>query len=429
MATLSQIDSLLQAYIDGELGEAERIILEKELASDSRLRKQLQERQAISALMFESLEPARLKENLTARIMGHLPIMDARIDDSRQRMVQEVNWRAKHRRGRAQFFFTLLPALAPVLLLILGFALFTAWPETEDTSSQTVGMVTFENGDVRASTSDMLVSRRVELRAAVRENQHYALGEDSTLMLSLAGPSSVKVDENTDLDVINARNLKVTNGRIWLNIAKDKSKFRVLTPAGDITVFGTKFGVEVTPHETVVTLQEGSVHVENNVTFAVLEPDTMIRMRRDQTSLKPERVDAKERLAWAFSIQPDSAAEDEFFATVKPLGSTIIRAEQMWRLDTRNHEVPSSITFTWKPDLFTVGHSSYDVYVYDESMNPLFVGHIPGELFGKPERNSYQMKIPETNDINNMTVFIRIVANDRNGSIETTFTEVSVMGV
>lgn len=429
MATLPQIESLLQAYIDGELGDAERIVLERELSKSAALRRKLEERQATAALLFESMAPARLREDLTSRVMGHLPVMDSRISEVRQRMVQEVNWRAKHKRGRGQLFFALMPALAPVLLLILGLALATAWPEDEDATAQTVGMVTYEQGSVRSLTQDMLVRRRVQLEAPVLANQQYRSGADSAVMLSLAGPTVVKAGENTELEVINARNLVVNQGRVWLNVAKDKSKFRVMTPSGDITVFGTKFGVEVRPDETVVTLQEGTVHVENNMTFAVLEPDMMIRMRSNQVTLEPERIDAKERLAWAFALQGDPKAVEAFAETVQPLGSTIIRAEQMWRLDTRNHEVPSTITFTWKPDLYTVGHSSYDVYVYNEEMDPLFVGHLPGELFGEKERNSYQMRVPETHSINDMTVFIRIVANDQQGSIETAFTEVSVMGV
>lgn len=429
MAALSQIDSLLQAYIDGELGDAERIILERELGTSVSLRTQLAERQATAAMMFEALDPVRLQKDLTSQIMGHLPVMDSRLEDVRQRMVQEVNWRAKHKHGRAQFFFTLLPALAPVLLLVIGFALFTAWPDPESKAAQTVGMVTFEQGSVRSSTEDMLVRRRVQKLAPVHENQQYVLGPESTLMLSLAGPTHIKVTGDTSLEVINARNLKVNSGRVWLNVAKDKSKFRVMTPSGDITVFGTKFGVEVRGDETFVTLQEGSVHVENNLTFAVLEANMRVRMRANQVELTPERVDAKEQMAWAFAIQPEQEAQEAFFSTVRPLGSTIIRAEQMWRLDTRDHEVPSFITFTWKPSLFTTGYSSYDVYVYNEEMEPLFVGHLPGSLFADKDQTSYQMPVPESHSIDNMTVFIRVVANDQDGTIETGFSEVSVMGM
>ena len=115
MASCTQIDGLLQGYIDGELGASERVILEQHVSECATCAALLRRHQRSSAALFEAYSGDRLTRDLSAQVLEHLP----ELESSREN-VEDLNWRAKHPgyfHGRMR---QIVPAAAAVLLVVLG---------------------------------------------------------------------------------------------------------------------------------------------------------------------------------------------------------------------------------------------------------------------------------------------------------------------
>ncbi len=423
MASCKQVDSLIQAYIDDELGVSERAIFEQHL-SECRQCKAAEARQrAGAALLFEAFEPHRLDHDMTASVMAHLPDLE----DSRR--LREFNQRAKNPRSRWAGLLTWGPALAPVLMLMLAFALWYSWPTSQAYIGVTVGMVTAKDGELLSKHDQSYDNwRRAALEETVSKGDRVETMAGSRAMISLAGPTTLKMGENTSIQVRDSRTLSMDRGIIWLSVNKAPRKFRIETPAGDVTVFGTVFQVEANDFETVVTLEEGSVTVGNDLDFVMLDPNEQVRVVRGEQISKPQRVDANLILSWADSIQPHADAMVLFARAITPLPPGLIPAEQFYRCDTRNQGLPSHFKFEWKTDNKLSGHCSYDIYVYDEEWEPLFkVGPVSGKVFADKDHNSLQLALPEGESIANRVIYLKLVPDDRSGMLETNFEAVSAV--
>jgi len=369
---------------------------------------------------------------LTARAEVHpekWAVIEDRDGDVTKWSYRELNRRAKNPRNSTRFIMTAVPAMAAALLLVMGLALYASWPSNEAGARQAVGMVTLADGSVYATESEGSPRRPVALQSFVRPGERYETGAGAAFAFGLAGPSEIRVAPDSRLKVGDARALSLEKGLIWLDVAEGDRHFRVETPAGNVTVFGTTFSVEVADGHTVVTLEDGEVNVENNVDFTVLHPDRQVTAGPNTRPLVPVTVDATALMAWADEFKPDDKAERLFLATIKTSDVKELRAEQIWRLDTRGKVVPRAITFEWNPDVYRVGHASYDVYVYDENMKPLFSSRIDGSEFGDKSHDHYTVRVPSHESLGEKTVFIKLVPDESTGSIETTFTEVSVVGM
>ena len=92
-------------------------------------------------------------------------------------------------------------------------------------------------------------------------------------------------------------------------VAEDERRyFRVLTPLGDIKVFGTIFGVEVSTTKMVVTVAEGTVQVENGNTFvAELNEGYQVELGLGDKHIEPHSVEPRTQLAWADALDFCSA--------------------------------------------------------------------------------------------------------------------------
>jgi len=422
VASCTQIDNLLPAYVDGELSDSEKVILEQHVSGCRSCEALLRRQKTCSAVLFEALGEHRLATDMTPTIMAHLPEMDFTYQ-----VAHEVTWRAKHPQKRTKVLLALFPALAPALLLVLGVALGDAWPPADSDGIRQVGMITYQDGKALRSRDESTDRQRVALRSVVNAKERFETGEKAGLLIGLAGPTQVKVDENTRVKVDHERKISVETGRVWLDVCKHESYFRVTTPAGDITVFGTIFNVEVKDDCTLVTVSEGEVQVQNDVTFTVIGPGQQAELRAGQKPLKTQTVDPVAATSWAETIQPDPDANKLFLSTIKIDNLTIIRGEQVFVLDIRKHAV-RTITFEWKPDPFTTGHCGYHIYVADDRMKPLFKAHIDAKNFDEKGQTSFDVIVPDDVDLSNVAVaHVSVLPDNRTGVIETSFTEVAAL--
>lgn len=424
MASCTQVDSLLQAHIDGELSAAEKAIFEQHIAECPSCAALLRRQKASSALLFEALSDHRLRRDLAPGVLAHLPEMEPSYIRA-----HEMTMRTKRQGKPVKPFRMLMPVAAVTVLLVLAFLLAWSWPPDLQNENRVVGMVTYQNGTVLRSHEDSTQRAHVGLKALVTEDDRFETVDNGLLMLTLAGPTQLKVDKNTRVKVADEREISVETGRILLSVARDERLFRVKTPSGDITVFGTIFNVEVTPDHTTVTVGSGHVQVSNDVAFTQLEPGQQVTVRLAEKPLRKVSVDAQSVMAWALNIQPDVDTLKLCQTTVRPAAVKVLRAEQAFVVDVSQHTV-RSIRFEWKPDNLPVGHCGYHVFVSDDHMTPLFKGDIPGTVFRDKDRSSFELSVPDGVSVADKNVLhISMVPDTDTGSMGTPFTEVAALSL
>jgi len=387
---------------------------------------QLDRQRAANAMLFDAFSEHRLQRSLVPDIMAHLP----ELDDAR--LVRQVNQRLKYRPDFSRWFFAVMVPVVTVLVIALGLATLHALPGWQDKPvvAQAIGMVTFQHGTVRSLMPKDTVWKDADTHAPIARDEIFSTDKDSAMIASIAGPSMVKVAENGRVKVGDDRRVGLQSGKIWLHVAKSaqgKRVFRVHTPDGNITVFGTTFGVDVQDGKTLVTLLEGEVTVENDVTFATLKPNQQIELKRGVSPLQPYSVNAANELAWADAIQPDGVAQADFLSTIHPLGETVVRAENVWRVNTGNLTV-TNMTFTWDPAKRRDNLCSYVVYVTDDAGHPLFVGRIESHDLAQDGRAQVELSVPADALQPNTTAYVRLVPDTASGAIETDFNDVAFVG-
>lgn len=427
MAGRPHIESLLQAYLDGELTPSEKVLFERERAESPEFARKVEKAQQVAALLIETLGAHGRTHDLTPDIMAHLPEIDAAGEYKRQEIARETTWRTKHPRSRANLFLTALSAMAPVVLAILGFAIFQAWPGSEG-EPQLIGMVTSVSGTTRLHDAAGLSSHNASLLTALHAGDSLESHAESGFALALSGPTLIKAPASSRVKLIGPRTIHLEKGRAWLDVAKNAERFRVRTAMGDITVFGTVFDVEVQPGHVVVTLQEGEVTVENGTDFTVLYPGQQARMQSGQVSIEKRDVDAAQVLAWAGAIQPDPTAYATFLSAVGQLSDNVLRAEQVWWVDTRSQTGVQAMAFTWESTQTLVAPMSYDVLVYNENMQPLFSRRLEGGLLSNATARQVELQIPQGAELGTTTTFVRLVPDESTGDHEVLFKEVSLIG-
>jgi len=428
VASKSNIESLLQGYLDNELSPGERAIVERELARDADLRRLLDQQRDTAALMFEALGAHRQKDDLVGAVMAHLPEMEGSNAYTARDSAHDVNWRAKHPRAARFRFLTFAPTLASLILVVMGFAILYAWPPDLPESRELIGMVAGSWDDVKFHDGASLQTEAASLMHLVREGDEIETGEAGTALVALSGPTFVKIDKNSRFRATNARTVKMYKGKMWLNVAKHNRKFRVQTPEGTVTVFGTTFGVEVLPGRVIVTLEEGEVTVENGQDFVVLYPGEQANVFGDTKAIEKSSVDAASMLAWAKGIQSDPNAMREFHSVIRPLPRTVLYAEQVWWVDIKSFEgEPSALTLSWSPLPEGQAPLDYDMLVYDENMTPLFSRRLTADTFTQPP---YKVEVPIPSDsaTGSTTAFVRLVPDVNHGQFEVDFGEVAVIG-
>jgi hypothetical protein len=423
---------LFQAYIDGELGQADKLILEKHLSGCSTCVKVLEQQKSSSAMLFEAFLQKRLSHDLRDMVIAHLPEMEdfaapatlpAMKTHSNVRTVAEVNWRAKHPRTR--LFRTLFPVLAASVLLVFSLAVIVAsWPE-RGIEDNIVGMVTFTGGDSLSNENDSVNRKVVQLEGMIEVGERFETRDEGSLMLSLAGASHVKVAEKTRVKILTDREISVEQGKVWLDVGKDDRLFKVTTPFGKVIVFGTVFEVVVTSSGTTVTVEEGDVHVENESgAFSDLLTGEQVEVHHDQKQLVPHAVDTESLLAWARAIKADRSAEKLYLAKIRPRKPKIMQAEEMFRIVT-DGQLVEQITLNWKQDgFYTTGHCGYQVNVYDEEMNLLFKKYIGPSIFDRNDISQHTIELTGQNVITNKSHLLMKILPDDEGHIKTEFQNV-----
>jgi ferric-dicitrate binding protein FerR (iron transport regulator) len=418
MASCTQIDNALQAFVDGELSDSERLIVEDHVAACPACERKVRAQRRLSAMLFESFNEARLDRSLRSSVLENLPEM-APAHSSIEDMKRRVHQSARRKRWASQY----VPMAAAALVCVLAVVIFQTWPEEPVAQASHAGNVTYRDGEVMA-VSEYIGEHKVQVEDFVQRGSQYETASDAQLALSLDGPSVVKADVDTKFYVINERKIRLERGRLWFDVGSDGSHFLVSTPAGMVRVVGTVFGVDVDGPNTVVTVLEGTVHVERGDAAAILHAGHQIRVRMGHPIGQPFRVDAARYLAWADKILLDSAAVAAFERAFegRALPSEVL-AEVIFRLDLRGggsdtEWSAAKMVVSWAPTGLT-GHCGYHVYITDyETRKSVFKHYIDGGFLDNPRYSSYEIAVPHGTLQGANVLHVRLVPDTSAGSVE-----------
>ena len=423
MASCRQIENWLQSYLDNELGNADKLILEQHLTGCKGCEALLQQQKKTAAILFEALQDKRLHKDFTQQVLGHLPEMDMT-----QSLANETTWRTKNPHRITQRFFQLLPVFVPVLLLIFGLALYYAWPNDDYISNRVVGMVLQTHGDVMWSRDIDTIRRTARIEQWVNESDRFETSSESGLIIALVGPTNISLDVSTRIKIEDSRRITVESGRVWLDVSPEDRYFQVYTPTGRIMVFGTRFEVAVVNDETMVTVEHGEVQVENEVTFAVLRAGDRAKLSTN-TSLLRENLESTETIAqWAKDMIPNAAAEASFIASISPEERVIVQAEQVFVVDTQNHKI-KAIRLRWSESDSGTIESGYHVYVADDRMEPVFKKYLPKDIFLNASRREIDVEMPDSTALLNARILhIKLIPEKVHSQVDVIFNEIAAIG-
>jgi hypothetical protein len=423
VASCRQVKNLFTVYLDGEAGGADRVILEQHVQECAECHAALESSRSTAALLFETLSADRLRKDLTCQVMAHLPEMDLP-----QMENQALTQRAKHPESQGAFgrMRAWVPVFAPMLVVVLGLVLWASWSGNEPATERRAGMVLLQQGPVTSSTDARPQRRNVHLSDRISAPVRYETGHDGGLIMGLEGNSEIRVFEDTRVKVYGAREFRLESGSVHCSVGKGGRYFRVSTPDGLITVFGTVFGVEVLEDSTRVTVVKGEVQVENENTFTVLRDGEQTRLTPETKVLAAIKANVDELVARAAALRPNAAAVTAFHAMPQGPTQKRLRAEQVFVVETKREPV-SAIHLEWKPDPFVTGHAGYDVYVSDNNMRPLFKAHVEPQVFSEKDSGRCTIAVPDPKLLSdNSVLHISVLPDYTTGSIETSFTEVAL---
>ncbi|NIA16393.1 MAG: hypothetical protein GWP08_20220 [Nitrospiraceae bacterium] len=405
MASCTQVETMLQAWIDEELGHAERVILEQHLAECTSCRSIARKQQRSTALLFETFGEHRLRHDLRRHIQNHLPEMAP----------SRITMKSNSSRAKVPL---LAPALAAAVVLMLAGVLYVQWPE-EPSPGGALGVVTYSEGGPTHRARESAEATTASLKTYVKAGERYETGPDARLMLTLRGPTRVKIAENTSLRIVDDREVQLEAGRIWLHVSPSERRFRVDTPIGEVDVLGTTLDVEVEGEQTVVTVRKGTVRVENGRATVEVARDEQVVLKNDEAELTPRTVIASQEMRWADAILPEPEATRLFEEVVQAPETGLLRKEQFFVFSNPGRKAVSSFEMTWDPGAQKEGHCSYDVHVYDGNMSELFTSHVDGSVFESAGKTSYVLWVPEGPITGVNMIQLKVVPDYSTGEIET----------
>ncbi len=429
MASCIQIEGMLQSYVDDEVSPSERLLIEEHLKGCEGCAAQMEKLRATDASVFEVLRQYSLHEDFAERVMAHLPDIPPAVSVAESLRLQAHNEKNRTRR----WFLTavrLVPVVMPVILLILAALLWLAWPTFDAEQPDAVGMVLYSDGNATNVSSSAGAEMVASKGHGIQYGDSFTTGSDSRMLLGLAGPSHITVFENSVVVLEAEREVVLKKGRVFFDVSRDARHFRVHTPDGRITVFGTSFQVDIQNAGTEVTVVNGDVMVENESAFVRLNRNSQAFFNTAQTPTVRKNIDTSACVREARAITLDSGIEEQFLGRIVNSQSADRTgvSEQVFVVETAG-SIVNALLLKWTPDPYTSGHAGYTVYVSDNSLNPLFKAAIPPETFREKQTGEMRIEMPtRLQNVGKEALHITILPEMDQKKIETTFTEVAAIG-
>lgn len=423
MASCTQIAYKIQAYVDGELSQSQRLICDQHFTECRQCRALVQEHQRLSASLFEAFADFRLVEDLSPRILDHLPVRysTSDLDD-----LAVLNWRAKHPQETIRWIARSMPVAAAVLIVVLGAFIYGQWPR-EVQAGHAIGMVVQAHGAATYVSHTAVERENVSVAQFIEPNDRFETGAAGAIMLALAGQTTVKMQSNTRVSVDSERVIRVESGEAYMDVGHDDRLFKVRTALGTVTVFGTAFNVRVSDNAVTVTVTRGTVQLDNNNGhFQPLGAGEQATIVGNGVPSAPVRVDTVELTKWAASIVPDERA-DRLFRTmiVARGGNAELAAKAVYLVDVSSVQTAiRAIRLEWTPEIGGGAYCNYDMYVYDEYLEPLFSHRLTAAELAGARNGILTVDVPGAPIEGKSVLSIRLVPNVQSGGKEAKFSSV-----
>ncbi|MCP4641620.1 MAG: hypothetical protein GY851_14345 [bacterium] len=409
MASCTRIDGMIQTYVDGRLSDSERVILEQHMADCARCASRLRRQKRVSAFLFETFSAERLDRSFRQSVLSHLPEMQPS-----QQELTGLNQRTKHQRPDARHVSRWVLASVLVFSLVFAAVLLLNWPEPR--SSETAIGVVVQGDALSRVRQESEKHRAIGPRSFVEPGTELKTDADSSATVRLAGASLMRLAPSSTIHVADERRVYVEQGAVWLDVGSDGRRFRVSTPTGDVTVFGTVLSVAVDADGTEVTVGEGEVTVEQGARFAVVVGGQGIAMSSSLPLCEPVPVNADALMAWVRQTphdpEADALCKRLVFASRRPTARG---------MDSYVMPIPagcevSSLCLEWVPAEGLGGYCGYDVYVMDSQMKALLRGHVPGRVFGIADVSSHELAFRDAPRDDVHVLLVRLVPDTASGT-------------
>lgn len=418
MARCSQIEPELQAYLDGELSRAKELIVEEHLSACSHCKHEFEILRKSNAHLYESLSPYKLNESLDEQIMKKLPEIDVSYNQTHQ-----ITLRVKHQDESPYSFSNIFPYLALTAMTVLGVFIFVSWPYREISDTERIGIAVNIEGNSSIIDKDINNTIKEDNLTSIKTDNYIETKENSIVYSYLKGNSVLKLAGSTRIRILDERTVNLEKGKVWFDIGKDKKVFRVNTPQGIVTVFGTQFQVEVDSTQILTTVHRGEVTVETANQFVVLRQNQQVLLKNNTFASEIKTCDSEKIIAWANEIEPSERILQKvsaYFGNTKPLPITT-PASQIFVVPIQKKEI-SSLELFW--DKQKSINSNFTIYASDDELKPLFRYKLTNDLL---ESFDGEVSIPIPSDIslrNVKLLHIEIISDDIEDSSLMPFTRV-----
>ncbi len=425
MATCSQIERQIQAYLDGELPRSEQVIFEQHLTECSACAADVRLQKKVSALLFEVLAHDRLQTSLRQGVAERISAHPIRVNEDD---LDAINWRAKNPGNVWVRVFRRTPIAVAALLILVAALIRYYWPESVTVTPSTVGMVTGAQGlslcheDGGANLSPVKLANLIERGARLETTS------DARMLVSLRGRTDLKLNHNTKLAVLDERTVTLEQGELHLTVGKDRTPFVVNTPQGKVRVLGTIFLVRLSGKDVAVFVEEGVVQVEGSGpggNFVAVSAGESVKIGPDGRVAMPRVADVESEMLWANAIVPNREAKERFYRMLPPVTQLVeISASHIYRIPLVYENTSCAIhaiRLYWRAQPFVAKPCGYDVFVYDQDMKPLFKSQLDAALLRDSRRTYYDVQVPGKPLTGMRAIAVSLVPDFSTGSVETEF--------
>jgi ferric-dicitrate binding protein FerR (iron transport regulator) len=147
--------------------------------------------------------------------------------------------------------------------------------------------------------------------------QYLETARGSAIALHWTNGQSVRLDENTRMQLNSAQDIGLKQGRIYVDTnehAGDANILAISTPAGELRHVGTQYMTEVTPAGTTVSVRSGTVLIDLSGTGHMVKQGEQLSISGDGTRLIQQIQPWGEPWLWAESITPAFASDGKSIA-------------------------------------------------------------------------------------------------------------------
>jgi hypothetical protein len=423
VASCSQIASKVQAFVDGELSQSQRLICGQHFAECRSCRSALQEHQQLTASLFEMFADYRLSSDLSVRVLENLPMRLERDKDD----LEGLNWRAKHPQETIRWIARYMPVAAAVVILVLAAIIRFQWPQ-EVFANDAIGVVLQNYGHSTVVSGVSGTERKTtSVSDFILANDRFETDETGALLLALAGQTKITMNARSRVTVENERLVRLEDGEAFLDVGHDDRLFKVRTALGTVTVFGTKFSVFVSENVMKVTVASGTVQLDSNDGhFQPLQAGEQAVIIGKSAPSMPERVDVDGMLRWVAMVKENMRALHLFEKEIasRRNGNSELPGKAVWMVDVSKVQTGiSAIRLEWTAGNNYTEYCGYELYVYNEYMKPLFAYKVTPEELRAARNGILTVDVPGK-PISGASVLIRLVPDIQDGREEVRFTNV-----